>query len=67
MQRISLGLAWALTPSGFHAELARTLARELGRGYAAPEGSRIPQVTVVVRRRAVLVRVAGQERATAVG
>ena len=52
VQRISLGLAWALTPSGFHAELARTLARELGRGYVVQEGSPIPQVTVVVRRRA---------------
>ncbi len=60
---ISLGLAWVLTPPGFHAELARRLARELGRGYVTQEGSPVPQVTVVVRRQGVAVHVAGQQRA----
>ena len=67
VQRISLGLAWALTPSGFQAEMARRLARELGRGYVVHVGTPIPQVTVVVRRQGVAVHVAGQERATAFG
>jgi hypothetical protein len=47
--RLTLGLTWALTPDGFHAEIMHTrLARELGDRYVF-RGQAIPMVKVRVR------------------
>jgi hypothetical protein len=55
--RLSLGLTWALTPEGFHAELMHTrLARELGSRYVF-RGEAIPLVKVQVRRHGTSVAV----------
>jgi hypothetical protein len=55
--RLSLGLTWALTPEGFHAELMHTrLARELGSRYVF-RGAAIPLVKVQVRRHGTSVAV----------
>jgi hypothetical protein len=56
--RLTLGLTWALTPHGFHAEIMRTrLARELGDRYIF-RGQAIPTVRVRVRRHGTSVVVA---------
>ncbi len=48
--RLTLGLTWALTPDGFHADIMHTrLARELGDRYVF-RGQAIPMVKVRVRR-----------------
>jgi hypothetical protein len=58
--RLALGIAWALTPPGYHAQITSTrLARELGTAYMF-RGGRMPLVTVVVRRHVVHVVVASQ-------
>ncbi len=55
--RLTLGLTWALTPHGFHAEIMHTrLARELGDRYVF-RGEPIPMVKVRVRRHVTLVAV----------
>ena len=55
--RLTLGLTWALTPHGFHAEITHTrLARELGDRYVF-RGEPIPMVKVRVRRHVTLVAV----------
>jgi hypothetical protein len=55
--RLTLGLTWALTPEGFHAEITHTrLARELGDRYMF-RGQAIPMVKVRVRRHVTLVAV----------
>ena len=56
--RLTLGLTWALTPHGFHAEIMHTrLARELGDRYIF-RGEAIPIVRVRVRRHGTSVAVA---------
>jgi hypothetical protein len=56
--RLTLGLTWALTPHGFHAEIMHTrLARELGDRYIF-RGQAIPMVRVRVRRHGTSVAVA---------
>ena len=48
--RLTLGVSWALTPSGYHPKVVQTrLARELGDQYVF-RGEQIPLVTVVVRQ-----------------
>ncbi len=55
--RLTLGLTWALTPDGFHAEIMHTrLARELGDRYVF-RGQAIPMVKVRVRRHGTSVAV----------
>jgi hypothetical protein len=55
--RLTLGLTWALTPEGFHAEIMHTrLARELGDRYVF-RGEAIPMVKVRVRRHGTSVAV----------
>lgn len=55
--RLTLGLTWALTPDGFHAEIVRTrLARELGDRYVF-RGQAIPMVKVHVRQHGTSVAV----------
>lgn len=55
--RLTLGLTWALTPDGFHAEIVRTrLARELGDRYVF-RGQAIPMVKVHVRRHGTSIAV----------
>jgi hypothetical protein len=55
--RITVNLTWALTPSGFHAEVTKSrLARELGSGYVY-RGRAIKLVTVVIRDGHVTVHV----------
>ena len=55
--RLTLGLTWALTPEGFHAEITHTrLARELGDRYMF-RGQAIPMVKVRVRRHVTVVAV----------
>ena len=55
--RLTLGLTWALTPHGFHAEIMHTrLARELGDRYIF-RGQAIPMVRVRVRRHGTSVAV----------
>jgi hypothetical protein len=54
---LTLGLTWALTPDGFHAEIMHTrLARELGDRYVF-RGQAIPMVKVRVRRHGTSVAV----------
>lgn len=53
LQRLALGVSWALTPPGYHPEIMQTrLARELGDRYVF-RGEQIPLVTVVVRQHSV--------------
>jgi hypothetical protein len=53
--RLTLGLTWALTPDGFHAEITHTrLARELGDRYVF-RGEAIPLVKVRVRQHHTVV------------
>jgi hypothetical protein len=55
--RVTLSLTWALTPSGFHAEVTKTkLARELGSSYVY-HGRAMKLVTVVIRDGHVTVHV----------
>ena len=55
--RITVSLTWALTPSGFHAEVTKTrLARELGSSYVY-RGRAMKLVTVVIRDGHVTVHV----------
>jgi hypothetical protein len=55
--RLTLGITWALTPDGFHAEIMHTrLARELGDRYVF-RGQAIPMVKVRVRRHGTSVAV----------
>jgi hypothetical protein len=55
--RITVSLTWALTPSGFHAEVTKSrLARELGSSYVY-RGRAMKLVTVVVRDGHVTVHV----------
>jgi hypothetical protein len=55
--RLTLGLTWALTPHGFHAEIMHTrLARELGDRYVF-RGEAIPRVKVRVRRHGTSIAV----------
>jgi hypothetical protein len=55
--RVTVSLTWALTPSGFHAEVTRTkLARELGSSYVY-HGRAMKLVTVVIRDGHVTVHV----------
>jgi hypothetical protein len=53
LQRLALGVSWALTPPGYHPEISQTrLARELGDRYVF-RGEQILLVTVVVRQHSV--------------
>jgi hypothetical protein len=55
--RLTLGLTWALTPHGFHAEIMHArLARELGDRYVF-SGQEIPMVKVRVRRHGTSIAV----------
>jgi hypothetical protein len=55
--RVTVSLTWALTPSGFHAEVTKTrLARELGSSYVY-HGRAMKLVTVVIRDGHVTVHV----------
>ncbi len=55
--RVTVSLTWALTPSGFHAEVTKTkLARELGSSYVY-HGRTMKLVTVVIRDGHVTVHV----------
>jgi hypothetical protein len=55
--RLTLGLTWAITPAGFHAEITHSrLARELGDRYVF-RGQAIPKVKVRVRRHGTSVAV----------
>lgn len=55
--RVAVSLTWALTPSGFHAEMTKSrLARELGSSYVY-HGRRMKLVTVVIRDGQVRVHV----------
>ncbi len=55
--RVTLSLTWALTPSGFHAEVTKSrLARELGSSYVY-RGRAMKLVTVVIRDGHVTVNV----------
>lgn len=55
--RITVNLTWALTPSGFHAQVTKTrLARELGSSYIY-RGQATKLVTVVIRDGHVTVHV----------
>jgi len=55
--RVTVSLAWALTPSGFHADVTRNrLARELGSSYVY-HGRAMKLVTVVIRDGHVTVHV----------
>ena len=55
--RVAVSLTWALTPSGFHAEITKSrLARELGSSYVY-HGRAIKLVTVVIRDGRIRVRV----------
>ena len=52
-----MSLTWALTPSGFHAEVTKTrLARELGSSYVY-HGRAMKLVTVIIRDGHVTVHV----------
>jgi hypothetical protein len=55
--RVTVSLTWALTPSGFHAEVTKSrLARELGSSYVY-HGRAMKLVTVVIRDGHVTVHV----------
>jgi hypothetical protein len=55
--RVTVSLTWALTPSGFHAEVTKTrLARELGSSYVY-RGRAMKLVIVVIRDGHVTVHV----------
>ena len=60
--RVTVSLTWALTPSGFHAEVTRSrLARELGSSYVY-HGRAMKLVTVVIRDGRVTVHVTSAAR-----